>query len=93
MRASRWIPRGRGQGEFPVPVANAAGNNLPGITGALARPFQPGPGPYSGGQLGGTGGGADPRADKTEPYPASPGWGAWGQGQAGQSAGRERVER
>ncbi len=88
MRASRWIPRGRGQGEFPVPVANAAGNNLPGITGALDRPYQPGPGPYSGGQLGGTGGGgigADPRADKTGPWPASPGWGAWG------DAGRQRT--
>jgi hypothetical protein len=68
----RWRPVGRGQSEFPVPVANAAGNNLPGITGAVDRPFQPGPGPSSGGQLGGIGdgsSGADPRQDKMQPWP------------------------
>lgn len=72
MRPGRWTVTGRGQGLFPVPVANAAGNNLPGITGAIDRPYQPGPGPASGGQLGGIGdgqNGADPRADRMQPYP------------------------
>jgi hypothetical protein len=66
-----WSGRGQGAG-FAVPVANAAGNNLPGITGALDRPFGPGPGPASGGQLGGTGdgqAGADPRAPHMSPDP------------------------
>ncbi len=72
MRPGRWTVAGRGQSLFPVPVANAAGNNLPGITGALDPPYRPGPGPASGGQLGGIGdsvGGADPRAEKVQPYP------------------------
>ena len=56
------------------PAGNALGNNLPPITGAPDRPFQPGPGyPLgAGGQLGGTGDGntgADPRAAKRQPYP------------------------
>jgi hypothetical protein len=73
MRPGRWTITGRGQSAgFATPVANAAGNNLPGITGALDRPFQPGPGPYSGGQLGGIGdglSGADPRVDRIQPAP------------------------
>ncbi|HXZ77782.1 MAG TPA: hypothetical protein VEH31_43875, partial [Streptosporangiaceae bacterium] len=62
--------QGRGQNLFPEAVANAAGNNLPGITGALDRPYRPGPGPGSGGQLGGIGDGSsgtDPRRDQVEP--------------------------
>ena len=62
--------QGRGQNLFPEAVANAAGNNLPGITGALDRPCRPGPGPGSGGQLGGIGDGSsgtDPRRDQVEP--------------------------
>jgi hypothetical protein len=72
MRPGRWTITGRGGTEFPVPMANAAGNNLPGITGAIDRPFRPGPGPYSGGQLGGIGDGntgADPRFDRIQPTP------------------------
>ena len=96
MRAGRWTLSGRGQGEFPVPMANAAGNNLPGITGAIDPPYRPGPGPYSGGQLGGIGtpdDGVDPRADKIQPGPASPAWGAWGQGQAGTSQQTQSFRR
>lgn len=96
MQPGRWSLTGRGQGEFPVPVANAAGNNLPGITGATDRPYQPGPGPYSGGQLGGIGApddGVDPRADKVQPYPASPAWKAWGQGQQGEGDRQQSFRR
>lgn len=84
MRPGRWTLTGRGQGEFPVPVANAAGNNLPGITGAIDRPYRPGPGPYSGGQLGGIGdplNGVDPRADHMQPYPQSSWTDSWSEGQ------------
>jgi hypothetical protein len=79
-------------------MANAAGNNLPGITGAIDQPFQPGPGPYSGGQLGGIGdgsNGADPRQEKMQPYPSSDRWQAWGQGQQGEdgSEGHQSFRR
>jgi hypothetical protein len=87
MLRGRWIPSGRGQTEFPVPVANAAGNNLPGITGAIDAPYRPSPGPYTGGQLGGIGYvryGADPRAEKMQPYPSSDKWAAWSPGQQGE---------
>jgi hypothetical protein len=74
---------GRSQTAIAGPtVANAYGNNLPGITGYpdhTARPA-PGPGPV-GGQQGGTGDGeygADPRAAKMQPDPhvsiLQPGW-------------------
>jgi hypothetical protein len=81
-----WAGRGQTSG-FASPAANAAGNQLPGITGQLDVPFRPGPGPSSGGQLGGIGdgsNGADPRAPKMGPYPTSRTWGAWGQGQQGE---------
>jgi hypothetical protein len=58
-----WAGRGPSAG-FAPPVGNAAGNNLPGITGILDMPYKPGPGPHSGGQLGGIGdgrNGTDPR--------------------------------
>lgn len=64
-----WAGRGNSAG-FATPMAPAAGNNLPGITGAPDRPFMPGPGPHAGGQLGGTGDGAagtDPRAARIQP--------------------------
>jgi len=66
-----WAGRG-GSAGFAAPVANAAGNNLPGITGQLDRPFRPSPGPYTGGQLGGIGDGAvgcDPRTTPIQPVP------------------------
>jgi len=53
-------------------VANAYGNNIPGITGRLDQPFRPSPGPYTGGQLGGIGDGftgADPRTTPIQPTP------------------------
>lgn len=69
-----WSGRGQSAG-FASPVANAAGNNLPGITGRLDRPFGPGPGPNAtGGQLGGIGDGqmgSDPRAAMRAPWPKS----------------------
>jgi hypothetical protein len=77
--------RGRGQAEFPVPVGPRYGNMLPGLTGMRFPPPQPGPGPAADGQVGvpNISLGADPRAAKMEPDPASPTWQAWGQGQAG----------
>lgn len=64
---------GRGQGQFPAVTGNAAGNNLPGITGATDRPARPAPGYWHvDGQLGGVGDGntgADPRAPKEQPWP------------------------
>jgi hypothetical protein len=98
MRPGRWTITGRGQGEFPVPVAGAAGNNLPGVTGALDRPFRPGPGPYpTGGQLGGIGDGntgTDPRAAQVQPYPTSRSWMAWHEGQQGEGGqGRQSFWR
>jgi hypothetical protein len=74
MRPGRWTVSGRGQSAgFASGVANAAGNNLPGITGQLDPPFKRGPGPNrTGGQLGGIGdgsSGADPRAAKMQPWP------------------------
>jgi hypothetical protein len=84
---------GRGQGEFPVTSANAAGNNLPGITGQPDRPFGRAPGPYTGGQLGGIGdgsSGADPRAPKYSPYPNSSRTPAWGEGDVGEATGQGR---
>jgi hypothetical protein len=81
-----WAGRGQTAG-FARPAANAAGNNVPGITGALDTPYRPGPGPSSGGQLGGIGdgfNGADTRAPKMGPYPTSRFWRAWGQGQQGE---------
>jgi hypothetical protein len=77
-------------------MENAKGNNLPGITGAIDRPFLPGPGPGSGGQLGGIGRpkfGEDPRVEKMQPYPDSPAWAAWGQGQAGTSESQQSFRR
>jgi hypothetical protein len=79
MRPGRWTLTGRGQAAFPVPVANVAGNNLPGFTGAMDRPSLGAPGPYTGGNVGGTGDnvfGADPRADPVQPYPHrfAPNW-------------------
>jgi hypothetical protein len=92
-----WAGRG-GSAGFATPMANAAGNNLPGITGAIDRPVGPAPGPYTGGQLGGTGdgqNGADPRADQMQPYPTSRKWMAWGQGQQGEdgSQGHQSFRR
>ena len=94
----RWA--GRGQGEFPVSAANAAGNNLPGITGQPDRPFGRAPGPYTGGQLGGIGDGSsgpDPRAPKISPYPDSSRTAAWSEGDVGevtgQGKGRESFRR
>src|SRR5271166_6766231 len=76
---------GRGQNQFPSATANAAGNNLPGITGPTDAPFRPAPGYWHvGGQLGGIGDGntgADPRAPKIAPKPVSPRQPAWGEGQ------------
>ena len=72
---------------------HAMGNNLPGATGQLDARYRPGPGPSSGGQLGGTGdgqNGADPRAPKMDPYPTSRFWRAWGQGQQGEPAGDDQ---
>src|SRR5260370_20902467 len=71
MRPGRWTVTGRGQAAFPVPVASVRGNNLPGFTGAVDRPSLGAPGPYTGGNVGGTdlGGGADPRADHMQPSP------------------------
>ena len=60
--------RGRGQGEFPAPAGNAAGNNLPPVTGTPFGPYAPGPARqgFIGGQLGAYDGfvGADPRAPR-----------------------------
>ena len=67
--------RGRGANLFPRPSANAAGNNLPAITGTPFGAFRAGPSPsrYMGGQgqLGAFDGnvGADPRAPKRSPQP------------------------
>ena len=73
--------RGRGQALFPVVTGRAAGNQLPGITGHIDRPFRRGPGPHpTGGQLGGIGdgnAGFDPRAPETSPRPSSPLRRAW----------------
>src|SRR5258707_14363600 len=71
MRPGRWTVTGRGQAAFPVPVASVRGNNLPGFTGAVDRPSLGAPGPYTGGNVGGTdlGGGAAPRADHMQPSP------------------------
>ena len=76
MRPGRWTVTGRGQAAFPVPVANVYGNNLPGFTGAMDRPSRGAPGPYTGGNLGSTdyGGGADPRAEKMQPFPHEFAW-------------------
>jgi hypothetical protein len=75
-----WSGRGPNAG-FSVPQGNVYGNNLPGFTGAVDQPTRPGPGPSAGGNAGGGTGdqfyGADPRADKVQPYPASPYAGAW----------------
>ena len=65
-----WAGRGNNAG-FATPMANAAGNNLPGITGAISPPNRPGPGPAAGGSVGGGIGfrhfGADPRAERIQP--------------------------
>ena len=79
---------GRGQSAgFASPAKNAMGNNLPAATGYLDVAYKPGPGPSSGGQLGGSGdgeNGSDPRAPKMGPSPTSRFWRAWGQGQQGE---------
>jgi hypothetical protein len=76
VRATRWTVTGRGQSAFSGPVvANAAGNNVPGITGnnhELGLRQGPGPGPNrTGGQLGNNDGqpGEDPRDPKTHAWP------------------------
>jgi hypothetical protein len=79
MRPGRWTITGRGQAAFPVPVANVAGNNLPGYTGAVDRPSLGAPGPYTGGNVGGSNdntNGADPRVDPVQPWPHrfAPNW-------------------
>jgi hypothetical protein len=65
--------RGRGQGLFPAVTGNAAGNNLPGITGIVTQHADtPAPGYWHvGGQTGDFDGfnGADPRAPKVSPVP------------------------
>ncbi len=65
-----WAGRGNSAG-FATPMAPAAGNNLPGITGAIDPPTRPGPGPAAGGNAGGGIGsrhfGADPRAERIQP--------------------------
>lgn len=84
-----WAGRGDSAG-FASAQGWAAGNQLPGITGALDPPFRPGPGPGSGGQLGGIGDGtmgADPRADKIQPSPESTWTASWSEGQAGNPNG------
>jgi len=78
-----WSGRGQDAG-FSKPSGNVHGNNLPGFTGAVDGPSRPGPGlPGGGGNTGGGTGdqfyGADPRADKIQPYPSSPHVGAWGE--------------
>jgi hypothetical protein len=94
VRPNRWTVTGRGQSAgFAPAAANAAGNNLPGVTGALDRRFRRGPGPHQGGQLGGTGdgqNGADPRAPKMSPWPTSRAWRAWSEGQEGEPPGEQR---
>lgn len=78
----RWA--GRGGNQFPDVTGNAAGNNLPGITGPTDRPFGSAPGYWHvAGQLGGVGDGSsgpDPRAPKISPSPDSSRRGAWGEG-------------
>jgi hypothetical protein len=84
-----WAGRGNTAG-FATPVAPAYGNQLPGITGALDRPYGPGPGPETGGQLGGIGDGmigADPRTEKMQPWPWSSRTTAWGEGDTGAAVG------
>jgi hypothetical protein len=64
--------QGRGQGAFPQQTGPLIGNNLPGFTGQPDHPAGLAPGPYTGGQLGGSGDGtigADPRAAKVQPSP------------------------
>jgi hypothetical protein len=83
---------GRGQNLFPAVTGNAAGNNLPGITGQPDRPYRRAPGyPHTvDGQLGGVGDGntgADPRAPKESPWTPSPDAGAWGEGDPGSRPG------
>ena len=81
-----WAGRGQSAG-FATATAHAQGNNVPGITGQQDRRFRPGPGPASGGQLGGIGDGSsgpDPRAPEVAPFPTSRYWRAWGQGQQGE---------
>jgi hypothetical protein len=92
--------RGRGQTLFPVATAPAAGNNLPGITGAMNVTYRPAPGYWHvGGQLGDNDGysGPDPRAPKMSPHPDSSQTDAWGQGQVaprgGPFAGRQSFNR
>ena len=66
---------GRGAALFPQGIANAAGNNLPAVTGARWDLYKPGPGGArhlgAGGEVGGFDGftGADPRAPKVSPRP------------------------
>lgn len=88
--ASGYGWRGRGQAVFPAVTGQAAGNQLPGITGYTDRAFRPGPGYSAGGQLGGKGDGntgTDPRAPKMEPDPRSSWTASWSEGQAGNPSG------
>ena len=86
-----WAGRGQSAGLAP-PIANAAGNNLPGITGARFRDMPRGPAAQNvaGGQLGAYDGtlGADPRAAKRQPFPKSPDTPAWGEGDSGDPGGK-----
>jgi hypothetical protein len=63
-----WAGRGPNAG-FATPVANASGNNLPGITGALPLPARPAPGPGGDSSLGAGDPftGADPRVERIQP--------------------------
>jgi len=66
--ASTWAGRGNDAG-FATPLGNAAGNNLPGNTGAVPQPNRPGPGPAAGGNAGWQPArtGADPRVERLQP--------------------------
>ena len=66
--ASTWAGRGNDAG-FATPQGNAAGNNLPGNTGAIPPPNRPGPGPSAGGNVGWRPDrtGADPRTERIQP--------------------------
>jgi hypothetical protein len=65
---STWAGRGNTAG-FATPQGAAAGNNLPGFTGAVPPPNRPGPGPAAGGNAGwrAKDTGADPRVNRIQP--------------------------
>ena len=91
MAGVSWAGRGQSAGFAPA-TENAAGNNLPGITGPPDQPFRLGPAVQNvaGGQLGGKGDGSvgpDPRAAKMQPYPQSSWTDSWSEGQTGSPGG------